>query len=830
MAIKNEVLTVLKVPLFLLQYFAPIAHYLYLTRISWLALLAMTALPVLAAGDLRTLVLGAYDVQEGWEAGLIGFTLVLANACLFRCRKLVDINGPSRFTLATGWPLVPTGLHGWWLFISGLCLFFNAMMVLRASSQDLAVQLSVGLVAGGGIACIFGWILAKVEAWLAAIPLPFAPFKLFMPVGAPGLVIVAPGGKVGLAPGHTSLLIYGVALILAFFLVPESLIHPLASVLLLITLLALVLSFLAFVMDRYRVPVLVCVVAFCTVMNLYLESDHYYRVWGRDGDPFASPAQVVGAATKPPISKGGSNNATKRPIVIVTAAGGGIQSAAWTTRVLFEIEKQMKEAMREEGVPEEKVPGFHQAVRLVSGVSGGSVGALQYVHAFDGDTQKPETFQKSAEAASGSSLRSAVLGLVRDDLLRAVFPMRLCVMDRLYVDRGLLLQNKWSDNAAAGRRSSLADASLTEWGAAAAALLKPAVIFNSTIVETGERMAISTVPRRPPPEGTRRTGNFEFTERYKADLHMVTGARLSATFPLVSPAARPGLAEGPKARGRVIPGPEGRKVFPDGGGLLHAVDGGYFENSGMVGALEWLDEALQDLVKKGEPQSIPEDIVILELSAFEHPGPTGAAVDAGQKPGGTLEDLISPALTIANVRNSGQASFSHQLLSLFKERWGRSGAIPSIKIHHIPIYPEEEVVKKLVNAEAAPCEDEKPSDKGWLKKLGEWFFIKPDLKQAPLSWHLREKEIEQINTLAALAVQKALAGLPDDPSAQKLEEKAPGALPQEAGTSFVKLPPLPLLSQEIVVDVPAVLTRFFPNLGEKRNNKVLLKEQLWKFQ
>jgi hypothetical protein len=56
----------------------------------------------------------------------------------------------------------------------------------------------------------------------------------------------------------------------------------------------------------------------------------------------------------------------------VAAAGGGIQAAAWTARVLTGLEE----------ICAEKRPGrFVQSLKLLSGVSGGSVGIMYFVTA-----------------------------------------------------------------------------------------------------------------------------------------------------------------------------------------------------------------------------------------------------------------------------------------------------------------------------------------------------------------------------------------------------------------------------------------------------------------
>ncbi len=747
---------------YLFRALAPPATYLYLTRIAWLALAVILLLPILACGGLRTLVLGAYDVKTFGEAALIGFTLVLAGGCLKRVKGLVDDFGVARFAL----PPRVASLNGWWRFFTCAAIVMNAGVVLRASNPNHFGWLLGGLLMGGVGAYLLGWLVQFVENRLSQIRWPWSISRFLNQrhiTNLPGILITPKGGGQPIvAPGHLALIWSGMLLIAAFLLVPQRIIHPLSSVLLLITLLAMVLGWVAFIMDRHRVPVIICVVAYCTLMNLYLESDHYYRIWK------PTPAEVKWPKPDEVVAESVRQN---KPIVIVAAAGGGIQSAAWTTRVLEELGKQMVLQPADSSAPTTAPAGaagtnlgilnisdFHNSVRLISGVSGGSVGAMQYAHAFD--VAGENRFDGAARATSASSLQHAVLGLVRDDLLRATMPFQVWMRKTLFIDRGLLLQETWSRNAAAMTGKPLSESTLSQWAKDARQLQKPALIFNATVVETGERMAISTVPRASLGEGLRRVGNFEFTERYQADIEMLTAARLSATFPIVSPAARPALAANRTSSGELLPSKNGWSVFNDGGSLLHVVDGGYFDNSGVVGALEWLDEALEALGERNRPDIMPKNILIVELSAFERPAPTGAAVDAGQRPQGTMFDLISPALAIANVRNSGQASFTNQLLDTFSKKW--LSAKQPVQIEHVTIYPEEEErpistvpdsVAKIYSPAATAAKEQQSN---WMNRFADWFFIKANLKYAPLSWHLRQGEIAQIDSMAKRAVEKML--------------------------------------------------------------------------
>ena len=150
------------------------------------------------------------------------------------------------------------------------------------------------------------------------------------------------------------------------------------------------LAGLGFWLDRYRVPTLLFVAAwlFCVYgasddhnfdlnhrgaghpgyflpeslpepdedfgsgKNVYLAALAQRNPQQKDGLPQLYIADVLeSGAWRFPKGQDGS-----RTLVVVAASGGGIQSAAWTTKVLTQLDREL--------------PGFSQSVFLVSGVSG----------------------------------------------------------------------------------------------------------------------------------------------------------------------------------------------------------------------------------------------------------------------------------------------------------------------------------------------------------------------------------------------------------------------------------------------------------------------------
>src|SRR5947207_5478705 len=132
------------------------------------------------------------------------------------------------------------------------------------------------------------------------------------------------------------------------------------------------------------------------------------------------------------------------------------------------------------------------SILLFSGVSVCSVVGMFYAECFN--ASEPD-FSHSFQAASSSALGPTIRGLLRQDLWRALMPF---LVTDICNDRGRVLERQWckSFDNKFKPNAKLADATLSAWGADARSLKRPALIFNSTIVETGQRLAISTIPIR----------------------------------------------------------------------------------------------------------------------------------------------------------------------------------------------------------------------------------------------------------------------------------------------------------------------------------------------
>jgi hypothetical protein len=362
---------------------------------------------------------------------------------------------------------------------------------------------------------------------------------------------------------------------------------------------------LTFFFDAFRVPVFLVAGAWFAAMAQSPASDHYYRIAHRTEPRPAPPTPAETLRAK-----------GRERVIVVAANGGGIQAAAWTARVLTGLCADL--------------PGrFAPAVRFISAVSGGSVGAMHFVNAYG----RPEAFEGVLDRAMESSLDDIAWGLVYPDFWRLFCPP---LVKWWSMGRGRALEEAWE------RRDPGVAASLAAWEEEVRAGGRPAVAFNATLAEKGVRLLASTAPLEESQgvkESHRARLNFQTLYR-DHDIAVSTAVRLSATFPYVSPATRAD-----------VPGPQ-----------PHVVDGGYFDNFGMSTLVEWLDAAVagcSDQVK---------EILILQIRGTKVPDATARTVKQVALRGWFYQ-AFAPLETMLSVRGAGQVSHNEMQYGLLQRAW-----------------------------------------------------------------------------------------------------------------------------------------------------------------
>jgi len=377
----------------------------------------------------------------------------------------------------------------------------------------------------------------------------------------------------------------------------------LADLLLFLTILCWGLSAATFILDRFRIPLLLPFLLAAVVSAHFHATDHYFYMFDLKSSSDLSPAQVIRAG------KPGST------VIVVAASGGGIKAAAWTTRVLT-------------GLEEHNPRIFGDSVRLISAVSGGSVGAMYFVSEYDANgTGLPSdamTLEKAVARSEASSLDDIAWGLVYPDFLRVFVPVFK------HLDRGEALEAALSRELP--NRKHHLWSPLSDWREGVLEGWRPAVVFNATVVESGERFLLGTTDLSHA-VGRTSLRDSQFPQFAVRDVSLVTAARLSATFPYVSPAARPDIA----------------------GTQIHVVDGGYTDNYGMATLLTWLDEALR------APGNPVRHVLIIEIRA----SPPASEPPPLSWRGWPFQSY-APISAMLNVRDTGQLPRNEEELGLLR--------------------------------------------------------------------------------------------------------------------------------------------------------------------
>jgi hypothetical protein len=453
----------------------------------------------------------------------------------------------------------------------------------------------------------------------------------------PGLAegfLTAPAGNItgGVRPANIShsgatgymaltLIVYGLGYLLLNPARPNPIqagVPALAYVLLLLIMAGWTLSFLAFFFDYFRIPVVLLIVLLSFWNAQLVDTDHYYEL--------ASSGTGGGALTLQKLVDvwAANHQDDDDPIVVVTASGGGVASAVWTTQVLTGIQRRLTELGREGGIPD-LGERFGRAILFMAGASGGSVGLMYYVNAFQNGAPPPaEMFAQIVDAAAAPSLAATAWGIAYTDIWSSLTP---AFLPRTFVrDRGWAMEQNWA------ARLRQPPATLGGWrhdilnGA-----WRPAVVFNATIVEDGGLMLLT--PVQAPPSAA--YGATYYEELYGGyDIGVATAARLSATFPYVSPIARP-IYDGVVA----APGMEGRH--------FHLADGGYHDNFGTVPALIWLKEVVAPYAA-----AHGRKILIVEIRL----SPPDAAPSSSKEKVAWLYSLAGPPITLLNIWSRTQVN------------------------------------------------------------------------------------------------------------------------------------------------------------------------------
>lgn len=722
----------------------PILQYLFFCRFPLAIGLLLLALPFLGLGPMRSLF-GNLFVTSAGGVFLISLLAFLAAWVVLLTARLAAGGAPERFGVAwnpDGSPPQP-GPRGslLQLALSSLLALPTVGVVVALSPESgspgesapagIGLPLLLAFLGMAGALFLFytahllGRYLAPpgsaAAEWdLLPLPLPRAlihrlsgariPWaslrreRLEQTIAAQGEDVRAgylnsqnhlrPGLGLATSFAAVTFAVYGVCY---FLLHPDGFrVEPpaLANVLFLLILLGWILPCLSFFLDRFRVPLVAFLASLTFLLYFISDIDHYYQLHepsGREAAgreiprephaiiPETQVERTVGKEVEDFLAERektwARHHRDRKPVLVaVAASGGGITASLWTAKVLAELQRELG-------------PEFSESIYGLSTVSGGSVGAMYFIDAFvDGRAPTKKSLDLMIDQAGTSSLAATAWGLAYPDFWRG---FSLQNPYRPFFDRAWAMEQVWRRTLRPGGKEEVP--TLGSWRADVRAGRRPAALFNATIAETGERLVLSPLKLNPLPGGcVADDPGFDdcvdartFTQLYEdKDLPVTTAARLSATFPFVSPITRPRLETG-----------------GDVSNPYHVADGGYYDNYGVVSLVEGLRRVLNIYEKKSRLEARtqpPPKILIVEIRASD----SKAAKEARRRAGWAF-GTAGPVLTLLNVWGSGQTPRNDLDLQLLKEVATKRG------------FEVETVLFPLVGA-------------------------------APLSWHLTESQKQDI--------------------------------------------------------------------------------------
>jgi hypothetical protein len=400
----------------------------------------------------------------------------------------------------------------------------------------------------------------------------------------------------------------------------------LAGVLLLLTMLNWGLSGAAFFLDRYRIPVLVSILIVTGIISIaFPHADSYYIIYPKAPGEEIKPQNLLAPR------KGAK-------VILVAANGGGIQAAAWSARVLTGIEESCR------GGGDCGESSFARSVRVISAVSGGSVGAMYFVNAYgkygakEGELPNNEGLEQIVKLAERSSLDGVTWGMVYSDFLRTVAPFISRASFFRRTDRGATLELEW-------RRGVELSARLGDWKRDTTAGKRPGVVFNATLVDNGCPLLFSSI------EHDHNVSVAQiFDKLYDGyDTPVASAVRMSATFPYVTPAARAHRRD-----------KNGRDISDWADAEYHVVDGGYYDNYGVTALVECLNNELD------KPEVDVTELMVIRI----HSMPVANLPDRPlEKKRGLFYQVGVPLAALNNVRGAGQLSHGKVEFDLLQKRW-----------------------------------------------------------------------------------------------------------------------------------------------------------------
>ncbi len=390
------------------------------------------------------------------------------------------------------------------------------------------------------------------------------------------------------------------------------------------------------------------------------------------------------------------------PVYIVAAQGGGSYAAMHAAHFLSYMQA--------------RCPNFAHHLFAISGVSGGSVGAAAFAAAMKDAEQRggvkiPDT---GCTDRSGEDPAISAVQILDDDfwsplqamwlfpdLLQQFLPVRVEIFDRARAlehgleaswERSVTRNDLYGPRVQSKTANTMAEPFLSLWPQGFdKSLFTPALILNTTEVDTGRRRLISpfkfeglTDLRFFPVSCTSASATHEGKVK---SLPLSTAAVLSARFPWITPSGW-----------YYDPSETGECTSPEKS-VTKLSDGGYFESSGVATALD-LAHSLQNIINQGDLK-VDIKLVILTSGGFASETADG------------LNEALDPIRTMLNASEArGYIEVGRADQADFAKAAAQSGAVLKVKLEEygypLPLgWSLSDVTRYLIQfqtGELNPCE------------------------------------------------------------------------------------------------------------------------------
>jgi hypothetical protein len=291
--------------------------------------------------------------------------------------------------------------------------------------------------------------------------------------------------------------------------------------------------------------------------------------------------------------------------------GGAYRAGFWSAVVLDRLQN-----LSVEGQP---LRGLTSSIRLLTGASGGMVGAAYFAATRSNDlnAEVPRIADLINNETHGDSLTPILQQLFCRDI-----PMIFAPTAHQKRDRGIVLDEQWTSLCGENATfDALRQGEIEGW--------RPSLVLSPMVVETGRRLLISNLNLGYLTETRSDAGSLYsrsaveffkvFTGAYRT-FRLATGVRMSATFPFASPAVN--LPTAP---------------------LRRVVDAGYYDNYGVNLAASWAYHHRDWIARE------TSGLAVIQIQAYQTQGPK---LDADQ-----VEDIPPDHSTLSRFGGKLARSF-----------------------------------------------------------------------------------------------------------------------------------------------------------------------------